>query len=83
MCFPRFDLELELTCYHDNERQDVCNWPAAVSVHVNNEPMPIDRVSGCMNAAGVSTSLRSVCVLCAVGHREKLPAPSAAHQESL
>ena len=48
-CFVRFDLELELTCYHDNERQDVCNWPAAVSVHVNNEPMPIDRVSWSMN----------------------------------
>ena len=42
--FCRFDLEIQLNCYHDNDRQELCNWPLGVSVLVNNKPVQIERV---------------------------------------
>ncbi|XP_022257226.1 zinc finger MIZ domain-containing protein 1-like [Limulus polyphemus] len=39
----RSDLELQLKCFHHEDRQMNTNWPASVQVSVNATPVPIDR----------------------------------------
>ena len=52
MCL-RSDLELQFKCYHHEDRLQQTNWPAAVSVNVNAEPVPVERVrdtvTNCLN----------------------------------
>jgi hypothetical protein len=40
----RSDLELQFKCYHHEDRLQQTNWPAAVSVNVNAEQVPVERV---------------------------------------
>jgi hypothetical protein len=40
--FLRTDLELQLKCFHHEDREMTTNWPASVMVSVNANPMPID-----------------------------------------
>jgi len=44
-CMPlyRSDLELQLKCFHHEDRQMNTNWPASVQVSVNAIPLTIDR----------------------------------------
>lgn len=39
----RNDLELQLKCFHHEDRQMHTNWPASVQVSVNSTPLTIDR----------------------------------------
>ena len=39
----RGDLELQLKCFHHEDRQMNTNWPASVTVSVNNKPLDIER----------------------------------------
>lgn len=39
----RQDLELQLKCFHHEDRQTNTNWPASVQVSVNATPLVIDR----------------------------------------
>ena len=39
----RSDLELQLKCFHHEDRQMNTNWPASVTVSVNNTPLSIER----------------------------------------
>lgn len=39
----RSDLELQLKCFHHEDRQMNTNWPASVQVSVNATPLIIDR----------------------------------------
>lgn len=39
----RSDLELQLKCFHHEDRQMNTNWPASVQVSVNANPLIIDR----------------------------------------
>lgn len=39
----RSDLELQLKCFHHEDRQMNTNWPASVQVSVNAIPLCIDR----------------------------------------
>lgn len=39
----RSDLELQLKCFHHEDRQMNTNWPASVQVSVNATPLSIDR----------------------------------------
>lgn len=39
----RSDLELQLKCFHHEDRQMSTNWPASVQVSVNATPLVIDR----------------------------------------
>jgi hypothetical protein len=39
----RSDLELQLKCFHHEDRQMNTNWPASVQVSVNAIPLTIDR----------------------------------------
>lgn len=39
----RSDLELQLKCFHHEDRQMNTNWPASVQVSVNATPLVIDR----------------------------------------
>lgn len=39
----RSDLELQLKCFHHEDRQMNTNWPASVQVSVNATPLMIDR----------------------------------------
>lgn len=41
MC--RSDLELQLKCFHHEDRQMNTNWPASVQVSANSNPLEIDR----------------------------------------
>ena len=41
--FCRSDLELQLKCFHHEDRQMNTNWPASVQVSVNATPLSIDR----------------------------------------
>ena len=42
--FPlRSDLELQLKCFHHEDRQMNTNWPASVTVSVNANPLTIQR----------------------------------------
>lgn len=41
----RNDLELQFKCYHNDDKQQLCNWPASISINVNNISLPIDRPS--------------------------------------
>lgn len=41
MCRP--DLELQLKCFHHEDRQMNTNWPASVQVSANSTPLEIDR----------------------------------------
>lgn len=41
MC--RSDLELQLKCFHHEDRQMNTNWPASVQVSANSTPLEIDR----------------------------------------
>lgn len=41
--FSRSDLELQLKCFHHEDRQMNTNWPASVQVSVNATPLIIDR----------------------------------------
>lgn len=40
----RHDLELLLTCYVSEDKQSSCNWPADVTIGINDHTLPIDRV---------------------------------------
>jgi hypothetical protein len=44
----RSDLELQFKCYHHEDRLQQTNWPAAVSVNVNAEQVPVERGDGRM-----------------------------------
>lgn len=39
----RSDLELQLKCFHHEDRQMNTNWPASVTVSVNANPLNIER----------------------------------------
>lgn len=39
----RSDLELQLKCFHHEDRQMNTNWPASVTVSVNAKPLDIER----------------------------------------
>ena len=39
----RSDLELQLKCFHHEDRQQNTNWPASVTVSVNATPLNIER----------------------------------------
>ena len=41
--FFRSDLELQLKCFHHEDRQMNTNWPASVTVSVNATPLNIER----------------------------------------
>lgn len=41
MC--RSDLELQLKCFHHEDRQMNTNWPESVQVSANSNPLEIDR----------------------------------------
>ena len=41
--FFRSDLELQLKCFHHEDRQMNTNWPASVTVSVNANPLNIER----------------------------------------
>lgn len=41
--YLRSDLELQLKCFHHEDRQMNTNWPASVQVSVNATPLVIDR----------------------------------------
>ena len=36
-------MELQFKCYHNDDKQQLCNWPASISISVNNIPLSIDR----------------------------------------
>jgi len=42
-CWYRSDLELQLKCYHHEDRQMATNWPISVSISVNQTLLAIDR----------------------------------------
>lgn len=42
-CYFRSDLELQLKCFHHEDRQMNTNWPASVTVSVNATPLCIER----------------------------------------
>ena len=42
----RPDLELQLKCFHHEDRQMNTNWPNSVAVSVNATPLPIERNGG-------------------------------------
>ena len=43
LLFFRSDLELQLKCFHHEDRQMNTNWPASVTVSVNATPLQIER----------------------------------------
>lgn len=60
-CFQsrRSDLELQLKCFHHEDRAMNTNWPASVQVSVNATPLNIDR--GENKAAHKPLYLKDVC----------------------
>ena len=46
MLVHRNDLELQFVCYHNDDKQTLCNWPQGVIVSINEQKLHIDRVSG-------------------------------------
>ena len=57
--FFRSDLELQLKCFHHEDRAMNTNWPASVQVSVNATPLNIDR--GENKAAHKPLHLKDVC----------------------
>lgn len=57
--FIRSDLELQLKCFHHEDRQMNTNWPASVQVSVNATPLIIDR--GENKTAHKPLYLKEVC----------------------
>ncbi|RUS85309.1 hypothetical protein EGW08_006910, partial [Elysia chlorotica] len=55
----RSDLELQLKCFHHEDRQMGPNWPASVTVSVNATPLNIER--GDKNSAHKPLYLKDVC----------------------
>ncbi|XP_022250299.1 zinc finger MIZ domain-containing protein 1-like isoform X2 [Limulus polyphemus] len=55
----RSDLELQLKCFHHEDRQMNTNWPASVQVSVNATPVPIDR--GVNKTSHKPLYLKEVC----------------------
>lgn len=55
----RADLELQLKCFHHEDRQMNTNWPASVQVSANATPLVIDR--GEQKNAHRPLYLKSVC----------------------
>jgi len=55
----RSDLELQLKCFHHEDRQMNTNWPASVQVSVNATPLVIDR--GDNKASHKPLYLKDVC----------------------
>ena len=55
----RSDLELQLKCFHHEDRAMNTNWPASVQVSVNATPLNIDR--GENKAAHKPLYLKDVC----------------------
>ncbi|XP_035210734.1 zinc finger MIZ domain-containing protein 2-like isoform X2 [Stegodyphus dumicola] len=55
----RTDLELQLKCFHHEDRQMNTNWPASVQVSVNATPLSIDR--GENKASHKPLYLKEVC----------------------
>ena len=49
MLLQRNDLELQFSCFHNDDKQGLCNWPSGVSVSINDTKLNIDRVSHCMS----------------------------------
>ena len=39
----RPDLELQLKCYHNEDRMMTTNWPTTLNITLNSIPMSIDR----------------------------------------
>ena len=56
----RADLELQLKCFHHEDRQMNTNWPASVQVSVNATPLHIDR--GDNKSAHKPLYLKDVCL---------------------
>lgn len=56
----RSDLELQLKCFHHEDRQMNTNWPASVQVSVNATPLSIDR--GENKTSHKPLYLKDVCV---------------------
>lgn len=57
-CRP--DLELQLKCFHHEDRQMATNWPMSVSISVNSNLLSIDR-SGDGVASHRPLYLKDVC----------------------
>ena len=55
----RPDLELQLKCFHHDDRSMSTNWPASVQVSVNSTPLMIDR--GVEKASHKPLYLKNVC----------------------
>jgi len=55
----RPDLELQLKCFHHEDRSTSTNWPASVQVSVNSTPLVIDR--GVDKSSHKPLYLKSVC----------------------
>lgn len=55
----RPDLELQLKCFHHEDRTTSTNWPASVQVSVNSTPLVIDR--GLEKASHKPLYLKNVC----------------------
>lgn len=55
----RPDLELQLKCFHHEDKMSNTNWPASVQVTVNGTPLTIDR--GMEKATHKPLYLKSVC----------------------
>ncbi|XP_076461438.1 zinc finger MIZ domain-containing protein 1-like [Babylonia areolata] len=56
----RSDLELQLKCFHHEDRQMNTNWPASVTVSVNARPLDIER--GENKSSHKPLYLKDVCV---------------------
>ena len=55
----RPDLELQLKCFHHEDKMSNTNWPASVQVTVNGRPLTIDR--GIEKSSHKPLYLKSVC----------------------
>ena len=55
----RHDLELQLKCFHHEDQNMNTNWPASVTVSVNNMPLNIER--GDNKISHKPLYLKSVC----------------------
>lgn len=56
----RNDLELQLKCFHHEDRQMHTNWPGSVQISVNAQPLMIDR--GEIKVTHKPLYLKSICV---------------------
>lgn len=55
----RTDLELQLKCFHHDDRQMNTNWPASVTISVNAMPLVIDR--GEIRSSHKPLYLKDIC----------------------